>query len=140
MNNYINLLVKFPPRPITSEAELEATQSVIDKLIDQEILTPEERDYLNVLGSLIWEYEQKQQEIPDIYGTELLKVLLQERGMRQKDLISIFKTESILSEILNGKRQLTSRHIQELADFFNLSPAVFFPRHQVKQPLWAIMS
>ena len=93
-------------------------------------LSPEESDYLNVLGRLVFEYEQAQELIPDIYGVELLKVLIQERQLRQKDLVPIFKTESIVSDILNGKRQLTVRHIQELAQFFNLSPAVFFPVQQ----------
>ena len=90
-------------------------------------MSPEESDYLNVLGALVFEYEQSIEPIPDIYGGELLKVLIQERELRQKDLIPIFKTESIVSDVLNGKRQLTVRHIQELAHFFQLSPAVFFP-------------
>ena len=127
-DKYLELLQQFPPRPIHSEAELVATQEVIDSLLDQPQLTSEEQDYLNVLGSLVYEYEQNQEPIPDIYGVELLKVLLEERGLRQKDLVSIFRTESIISDILQGKRKLTARHIQELADFFNLSPAVFFPR------------
>ena len=76
---------------------------------------------------MVYEYEQTQEPIPNIYGVELLKALLKERGLRQKDLVSIFKTESIISDVLQGKRKLTARHIQELADFFNLSPAVFFP-------------
>lgn len=75
-----------------------------------------------------FEYEQKSEPIPNIYGVQLLKVLITERQLQQKDLVSIFKTESIVSDILNGKRQLTVRHIQELAHFFNLSPAVFFPQ------------
>ena len=61
---------------------------------------------------------------------ELLKVLIAERGLLQKDLVSVFKTESIVSDILNGKRQLTLRHIQELARFFKLSPAVFLPQEE----------
>lgn len=126
-DKYIQLLQKFPPRPITSEEDLETTQSVIDKLLDQTHLTQEESDYLNVLGALVFEYEQNQEPIPDIYGVDLLKVLISERKLKQKDLVPIFKTESIVSDILNKKRQLTTRHIQELADFFNLSPAVFFP-------------
>ncbi len=52
---------------------------------------------------------------------------MEERGLRQKDLVPIFKTESIVSDILNNRRQLTTRHIQELAKFFNISPAAFFP-------------
>ena len=126
-DKYIQLLQQFPPRTITNEEQLEATQAQIDRLLDSNELSSEELDYLNVLGVLVFEYEQAQESIPDIYGIELLKVLIQERELRQKDLVPIFKTESIISDILNEKRQLTVRHIQELAQFFNLSPAVFFP-------------
>jgi HTH-type transcriptional regulator / antitoxin HigA len=129
-DKYIQLLQKFPPRTITNNQQLEATQEVIDSLLDRAELTPEESDYLNVLGTLVFDYEQKNETIADIYGVELLKVLIAERNLRQKDLIPVFKTESIVSDILNGKRQLTIRHVQELAQFFNLAPAVFLPERQ----------
>ena len=134
MNNssaYIELLKTFPPRPITVEEELIATQKAIDSLLDKGELTPDERDYLNVLGTLVYEYEQTLEPIPDIYGIELLTALIEEFNLRQKDLVPIFKTESIVSDILHEKRQLTTEHIQKLAEFFNVSPAVFFPLHQV---------
>lgn len=125
---YMQLLQDFPPRPITSEEDFEATQAMINRLLDKPELTPEEEDYLDVLGALVSEYENQQEDlIPDIYGVELLKVLIAERNLKQKDLVSIFKTESIVSDVLNEKRQLTTRHIQELSEFFNFSPAVFFP-------------
>ncbi len=124
---YIELLKTFPPRPIASEEEFVATQEVIDSLIDRAELTPDEQDYLNVLGTLVYEYEQLHQEpIPDIHGVELIKALLDEFGLRQKDLVPIFKTESIASAVLNGQRQLTASHIRQLADFFHISPAAFF--------------
>lgn len=125
-NDYLNLITKYPPRPITSEQELSKAQQVIDSLLDRGDLCQDESDYLNVLGTLVYEYEDNQELVPDIYGVELLKALLSEFGLKQKDLVPIFKTESIVSEILNGKRQLTMRHIQELAEFFSVSPAVFF--------------
>ena len=134
MNNssaYIELLKTFPPRPITGEEELMATQEAIDSLLDKGELTPDERDYLHVLGMLVYEYEQTLEPIPDIYGVELLKALIEEFELRQKDLVPIFKTESIVSDILHEKRQLTTEHIQKLAEFFSVSPAVFFPLHQV---------
>jgi HTH-type transcriptional regulator/antitoxin HigA len=56
-NAYLELLQAFPPRPITSEEDYQATQAVIDQLIDQGNLTQDEQDYLNVLGSLIRDYE-----------------------------------------------------------------------------------
>lgn len=125
-STYIELLTPFPPRPITSEEELLATQKVIDSLIDYGALTIDEQDYLNVLGTLVYEYEQKYQPIPDIHGVELLKALLFEFNLRQKDLVPIFKTESIVSAVLNGQRQLTATHIRQLANFFHISPAAFF--------------
>lgn len=125
---YLQLLYEFPPRPIVTNDDFQATQSVINQLLDKPVLSLEEEDYLDVLGTLVYNYEQQQQElIPDIYGVELLKVLMEEHNLKQKDLIFIFKTESIISDILRGKRQLTNRHIQELAEFFHVSPSVFFP-------------
>ena len=124
---YIELLQSFPPRPIKSEEEMFATQEVIEFLIDNSPLTPDESDYLNLLGTLVYEYERSLEPIPDISGVELLKVLMEECGLLQKDLVPIFKTESIVSDVLSGKRELTRRHIQELAEFFHVSPAAFFP-------------
>ncbi|MEH1909092.1 helix-turn-helix domain-containing protein [Nostoc sp.] len=124
---YIELLQAFPPRPIKTEEELFVTQKIIDSLIDSAPLTSDEKDYLNILGTLVHEYEQTQQPVPDIYGVDLLQVLIEENGLLQKDLVAIFKTESIISAILKKRRKLTTRHIQELAEFFHISPAAFFP-------------
>lgn len=129
---YIELLKTFPPRPITTEEELIATQKAIDSLLDKGELTSDERDYLQVLGTLVYEYEQTLEPIPDIYGIELLNALIEELDIIENDLVPIFKTESIVSEILREKRQLTTEHIQKLAEFFCVSPAVFFPLHPVK--------
>jgi HTH-type transcriptional regulator / antitoxin HigA len=124
---YVELLRSFPPRPISDEVEFAATQSVVDALLDRPELTADEQDYLNVLGTLIAEYEQTLEPLPDISGVELLEVLIAEQNLRQKDLVPIFKTESIVSDVLHGRRKLTVEHIQKLADFFHVSPAVFFP-------------
>lgn len=129
--SYEALIQQFPPRPIHNHEQLNAVQQRVDALIDLEReLTDDEEDYLNILGTMIWEYEQTLEPIPDIHGVELLKVLVEERQLRQKDLVPIFKAESITSDIFHGRRQLTTRHIQELAEFFCVSPAVFFPNRQ----------
>ncbi len=125
-NRYIELLQQFPPRPIKSEEELFAAQEMIDTLLDSGEITPEKQDYINLLGILIYEYEEKHIPIPDLSGIDLLKALIDELDLKQKDLVPIFKTESIVSEILNGKRKFTVEHIEKLADFFNISPSAFF--------------
>ncbi|HLO83643.1 MAG TPA: transcriptional regulator [Nostocaceae cyanobacterium] len=125
--SYVDLLQAFPPRPIKSDEELLATQNVIDALIDNAPLTPDEQDYLDLLGTLVYEYEQTKEPVPDIYGIELLQALMAEYDLQEKDLIPVLKTESMVVDILTGKSQLTVSQIQELAEFFHLSPAVFLP-------------
>lgn len=125
-STYLELLQQFPPRPIRTEREFEATQAIVDELLDRPQLTEDERDYLDLLGTLIYEYEEKHFTIPDIHGNELIKALMIERDLLQKDLVPIFKTESIVSAVLNGQRNLTVNHIKKLAEFFHVSPAVFF--------------
>jgi HTH-type transcriptional regulator/antitoxin HigA len=46
--------------------------------------------------------------------------------LRQKDLIPIFGSESIVSEVSHKKRGLNKIHIEKLSKPFRISPAVFF--------------
>jgi len=126
-DKYLELLKQYPPRPIHNEEDLEMMQEVINRLLDKPQLTVEEREYLNVLGSLIYEYEENQEPIPDIYGIELLKFILEERNLQKQDLLSIFESKSTLDDILDGQQDLTPIHIQKLANFLNISPDLFFP-------------
>ncbi|WP_242045346.1 helix-turn-helix domain-containing protein [Anabaena catenula] len=87
--SYIELITSFSPRTIKSEEDLEKTQAVVDKLLDKGELTEAEEDYLDLLGILIHEYEQQQDLVSDIYGVDLLKVLIAELNLKQKDLVPI---------------------------------------------------
>jgi len=122
---------EYPLLPIVSEAEEVGARNFMNSLLDLEAaegLTPEQDDYLATLTVLLNVYQSEKKRVPDIHGIDLLKVLIEERGLRQKDLVDVFKTESIVSAILSGKRNLTVEHIQKLADYFECSPAAFFPR------------
>jgi HTH-type transcriptional regulator / antitoxin HigA len=124
---YIDLLNEFPPRPIRSEDDFKAVQKVIDTLLDADRISADRREYLNLLGLIVHEYEEKTVEIPDVHGVELLNILIAEWGLKQKELVPIFKTESIVSAVINGHRSLTVEHIEKLSEFFHVSPAAFFP-------------
>ena len=126
-DKYLELLKQYPPRPIHDEEDLEMMQEVINRLLDKPQLTAEEREYLNVLGALIYEHEENQEPIPDIYGLELLKFILEERNLQKQDLLSIFESKSTLDDILDGQQELTPIYIQKLANFLNISPDLFLP-------------
>ncbi len=122
---YMELINAFPPRPITNEAELDATQSQIHLILDRRQLTQDDRDYLKVLGMLVYDYEEQHEQIPILKGVELLKALMEESNLRPDDLVSIFGNETIVLELLNYRSELTDTQIQALAAFFHISPASF---------------
>lgn len=130
--DYYSLLALFPPRLIESDDELEEVTQVIYSLLKKSKLTEDERSYLDILTLIVREYNAGQKvEIPDMYGADLLRELLKEKQLRQKDLvhtIPIFKTESIVSAVLSGHRKLSLDNIEKLSQAFNISPAAFFPR------------
>lgn len=123
---YLELITSFPPRKITSDEELAITQNIIDSLLDQRNLTSDERDYLHLLGLLVSEYEEENYPVADIYGVELLKVLMAELNLQPKDLIPLLDDETIIFNILAEKQPLTIEEIEKLSNFFHVSPAVFF--------------
>jgi antitoxin component HigA of HigAB toxin-antitoxin module len=58
---------------------------------------------------------------------DVLRTLMEAHDLLQKDLVPIFGSESIVSEILHKKRDLNKAHIEKLSKRFAVSPAVFFP-------------
>ncbi len=84
---------------------------------------------LDYVGELIERYENKHfnlnKEIEKVDACSMLKYLMGQHELKQKDLKPIFGSQGIVSEILNGKRQLTLKQIQKLSDFFNVSVQVF---------------
>src|SRR5260370_28388489 len=60
-------------------------------------------------------------------------------NLRQKDLVPIFGSESIVSEVLHRKRDLNRAHIEKLSKRFHVSPAVFFSRTTYERtPLFSL--
>jgi HTH-type transcriptional regulator/antitoxin HigA len=125
-NYYIKLITTFPPRPITNEEELIATQNQINSILDQGNITQDDKDYLKVLGTLVYDYEQQHEKMPTLKGVALLQALLEESELQPKDLVSILESESIVLDVLNGKRKLTEKEIQDLAVFFKIDPSYLF--------------
>lgn len=81
-------------------------------------------EFLDTLGTLIHAYEEKHVPIPQATGAGVLQYLMEEHELRQSDLPEV-GSQGVVSEILNGKRELNVRQIRLLAQRFHVSPAVF---------------
>lgn len=84
--------------------------------------------YLQALADLIETYENAHVPIPPLSGVELLRFLMDEHGLRQKDLTPLFGTASIASDVLSGKRPLAFSHIKRLSRRFGLPVDAFIDK------------
>jgi len=98
----------------------------LDELAAKDHPTREEEQYAEVLITLIAAYEEEHYPIRDASPLEVLRALMEAHNLRQKDLVPIFGSEEIISEVMRGKRDLNKAHIAKLSVRFLVSPAVFF--------------
>lgn len=123
---YGQLLADIQPRVISTEEENEYFLSVIENLMNLgEDLYPEQESLLDLLVTLVENFENQHYQLKQATPHEILNELIKERNLKQKDLISIFKSKGIASEVINGKRSISKAQAKELGQFFNVSPAVF---------------
>lgn len=124
---YSALLKKFPPKVIRTEKENEMyTEILYDLDRRSKTLTPAEKELADLLTLLIEDFEEKQYQLPGTEPLEVLRFLMDQHGLKQKDLADVFGTPSIVSEVLSGKRELNKDHIKRLSARFHVSPELFF--------------
>jgi HTH-type transcriptional regulator/antitoxin HigA len=79
-----------------------------------------------VLGDLIDRYEQAHHPLPAISEVDMLRHLLDVRGVTPSEAArGTGIAVSSLSSILSGKRRMNRDHVEVLAQYFKVSPAVF---------------
>jgi HTH-type transcriptional regulator/antitoxin HigA len=79
---------------------------------------------VDIIGDWIEEWDHKHHPMPEATGAEVLGYMMREHGLTQSDLPGV-GPQSVISEILSGKRQLNLRQIRWLAERFNVPVAVF---------------
>jgi HTH-type transcriptional regulator / antitoxin HigA len=117
----------FPaPQPIESEAQNDHYIEVLYNLERRGRLSAAEEKYAELLTVLIEAYEEEHYPIPAASPVDVLAKLMVANNLKQKDLAPLFGSESIVSEILNHKRELNKHQIEKLSRRFKVSPALFF--------------
>lgn len=86
---------------------------------------------LHALGLAMRAYEERHVDIPDAAPRDVLALLMQQHGCRQGDLANI-APQSVISELLNGRREFNVRHVSALSRRFGVPPEVFLPAGPVE--------
>jgi len=114
-------------RAIENERHFRAMVKFMDKLLNR---IGDQEDHplmglLDIVTAFVHDYEERNVEIPDASPSAVLRFLMDQHGLRQADLADEFGSQSNVSEVLNGKREINARQARALAKRFGVSPAVF---------------
>lgn len=115
-----------PLLTIRNEREYDRAVKLLNELLD-EIGTNERHplySFMDTLGTLVEAYEEEHHPVPASGGADMLRHLMEEHSLSQSDLSEI-GSQGVVSEVLNGKRELNIRQVRALAKRFHVSPAVF---------------
>jgi HTH-type transcriptional regulator/antitoxin HigA len=110
-----------PSRPIHDEADYDNAMEMLNSLVGHK-LNKDQRDYVEVLTTLVGAYEDEYHAIDtsDIRGLDALKYLLEQNDMSASDLGVLLGNRALGSKILRGERELSKTHLRILADRFKV--------------------
>ncbi|WP_419420184.1 helix-turn-helix domain-containing protein [Legionella sp. D16C41] len=133
-NNYLEETIQYWKHiaPIIHEPQNDDDYEKLARMLDQllDIVGGDESHELiglvDVISYMIARYDENHGEQPQKgSGVNALKFLMQQHGLDQSDLKNEIGSQGVVSEILNGKRQLNISHIKKLAERFHVTPATF---------------
>jgi HTH-type transcriptional regulator / antitoxin HigA len=126
---YTDLLTLYQPKIIDSEETYNKTLEALGQLMDKgENATPEEISMMNLLAILIEIYEDEKiskMDLEEVTPQEVLNHLMEAQDLKQSDLLPVFGSKGIISEVVNGKRQISKNQAKKLGEFFSVSPVLF---------------
>jgi len=123
---YGRLLARKLPAVIRSEDENErliAEFEDLDRRHDE--LSPEEREYSELLAVLIEAFEDANYALEGSTPDSRLRSLMEEHGLRQRDLLGVFGSRGLASEVVSGKRAISKAQSRKLAELFHVPADLF---------------
>jgi HTH-type transcriptional regulator/antitoxin HigA len=123
---YGRLLARVLPKAIETRDENDRALAEIELLMDKGARRkPEESALMNLLVNLVQDFESKFEPIPDVDPHQLLLHLMEARGLKQRDLLPVFKSSGIASEVISGKRAISKSQARKLSEFFHVPADLF---------------
>ena len=107
-------------RPIRNDDQLEKALERISELLDSAPGSPD-ADELEVLSLVVHAYEEKHHPIAPPDPIDMLHFLMDQHGLKPKDLVDVFGTSGRTSEVLKKQRPLTLAMIRKLSAKFGVS-------------------
>lgn len=109
-----------------TEDDYDMLAQSLDELLD---LVGEDESHplmslVDIIGEWIEAWDHEHRPMPVASGVDVLRYMMREHGLSQSDLPGV-GAQSVVSEVLSGKRQLNLRQIRWLAERFGVSVETF---------------
>ena len=121
---YRKLVGEAMPVVVETEAENERLLALVEPMMNRD-LSPEEEKLFDLLVKLIEDFEDRHYPMGQRSPAEMLNFLMEQRDLRQRDIVHLFGSSGVASEVINGKRAISKKHAKALAEFFRVSPELF---------------
>ena len=116
---------------IKSEEDYESALERLNEIFD-EPTNSKKGEEAEILAILINDYEAKNFEIPSPDPIDAIKIRMDEMNLKQKDLIGEIGSKSIVSEVLNKRRRLTTKMIRNLSTRLQLGAELLIKEYQLQ--------
>jgi HTH-type transcriptional regulator/antitoxin HigA len=126
--NPAEMIARGAPRVIHNDDELEAYTEALFQLTKLENTSSAEMEAIELLTLLVERYEQQHYPIPAADPVSVVRFLIEQQNLTQRDLIPQFGSESAVSMFLNGQRNLTIEQVRKLSTRFKLPADLFISK------------
>ncbi|MEI7180577.1 helix-turn-helix domain-containing protein [Pectobacterium carotovorum] len=123
--NSLSVLLSACMEPIEDDNDLQERMGCINQLY---LYSSDVNDipatFAELIADRVYEYEKKHRDVPHVSQAEALAFFIEERGLKQSDLKQI-ATQSVISDIINGKRTMTLQQVKDFSRYFNVPVETF---------------
>ena len=123
---YGSLLASALPTVIQTKAENDYYLAVVEGLMRKgDEMSNEEEALLDLLSLLIETFERRHYKIKKSTPRAILNELMVANRLKQSDLLPVFGSKGRVSEVVNGKRDISKEQAKKLATFFHVTADLF---------------
>jgi HTH-type transcriptional regulator/antitoxin HigA len=126
--NPAKMIAQGAPRVIHNDEELAAYTEALFQLTALAKPSRSEKEAIELLTLLVESYEREHYSIPAADPVSVVRFLIEQQSLAQRDLIPQFGSESAVSMFLAGQRKLTVEQVRRLSDRFRIPADVFIAK------------
>ena len=122
---YAKLLAKTLPKVIANDEEFDRRVAQLEALsFPERLLSAEEDALATLLERLIADYDDRF-SLPEQPPHQIVKFLMEQRSLKQADLVPVLGSRAQVSDLVNGKRGISKAQAKKLAEYFRVSVEMF---------------